>query len=240
MNKLLNLKNEKEKSKKHQKKQRQIVRKFRREIIALAANTPEYLYKFCNKFQHNYKKLLIEFENKKENDKEIKDFLLRNEIIWKHNIVENEINYKDVILYIFGTDKEYERNAKKLVKNTGYFFLESLYFTINYIEDNFPVTRKMELKENEKRLIKFLLYHGTEIEYIEKYKISLKIFNNKVKNICDNYKCENINQVLNLVLIEKHFRNKNNNLIDVLKKINMEPRKYKGENSKCKLPFTLQ
>lgn len=132
--------------------------KFRRNMIKLAANTPLFLSNFCKEFQKNDVKLLKEFKREKEINNYIKNFLYINEGIFRYKLIEDELNYKEIFKLFFGRDRKYERNATKLANFTGYFFLEFLYITINYINDNFPVKIKRELTNEEKHLIKFLIF----------------------------------------------------------------------------------
>ncbi len=190
--------------------------KFRRDVFKTAASAPDYLYNFCIRFQKNDKRLLKEFKLNINNNQELKYFLSVNEVLWLHRILDTRVEYKDIFDFFFGKDRIYEKNAFYIVNSSGYFCLEFLYIVINYIDDNFPIIIKRELKEEEKRLIKFLLFKGDELDYLIKYKISRDILNDLIKNICDVYKCTNINSALNLVLIEKYFRNKNTEFINTL------------------------
>lgn len=190
--------------------------KFRRDMIKLAANTPLFVSNFCKEFQKNDIKLLKEFKRKIETDNYIKNFLYVNEGIYRYKLIEYELNYKEIFNFFFGRDRKYERNARKFASFTGYFFLEFLYPTINYINDNFPVKRKRELTSQEKHIIKFLIFRGDEIDYQLKYKISPNMLSVKIKEICENYMCKDINYALNLILIEKYFKEENYNVLETL------------------------
>ncbi len=190
--------------------------KFRRDLFKAAASAPDYIFDFCIRFQKNDKCLLKEFKLNIENNEEIRKFLSVNEVLWLHRTLDSRVEYKDIFHFFFGKDRKYEKNAFYLVNSSGYFCLEFLYIVINYIDDNFPITIKRELKEEEKRLIKFLLFKGDELDYLIKYKIPKDFLNDLIKNICDIYKCSNINSALNFVLIEKYFRNKNTEVINTL------------------------
>lgn len=190
--------------------------KFRRNMIKLAANTPLFLSNFCKEFQKNDIKLLKEFKRKIEINNYIKNFLYINEGIFRYKLIEDKLNYKEIFKFFFGKDRKYEQNATKLANFTNYFFLEFLYMTINYINDNFPVKRKSELTSEEKHLIKFLIFRGDEVDYQLKYGISQNTLSIKINKICKNYECKDINSALNLILIEKYFRKENSNMLKIL------------------------
>jgi len=213
MEKLLNLENVNSNS---VKTNLRFALKFRRDLFKMAASTPQYIFDFCIRFQKKDKLMLKEFKLNIENNEEIRKFLSINEVIWLDRSLDSRVQYKDIFHFFFGKDRKYEKNASYLVKFSGYFCLEFIYIVINYIDDNFPITIKRELKEEEKKLIKFLLFKGDELDYLIKYKVSKDFLNDLIKNICDIYKCSNINSALNFILIEKYFRNKNTEVINTL------------------------
>ncbi len=193
--------------------------KFRREMLKIAANSPDYIQNFCIMFQKNDRKLLKEFELVMKEDRELKKFLDYNENIWLLKFLDLNLEYKDIFDYFFGVDKKYQKNALTLAEYTNYFCLEFLYVVFNYIDDNFPVMIKRELNKNEKKLIKFLIFYGDEISYMQKYRITEETLKKQIKEICSNYNCKDINHVLNLVLIEKYFRQRNTDFLNEIKKI---------------------
>jgi len=216
MEKLLNLENVNSNSVKTNLK---LALKFRRDLFKMAASAPDYIFDFCIRFQKKDKLLLKEFKLNTQNNEEIKNFLSVNEELWIHRILDTRVEYKDIFDFFFSKDRKYEKNAFYLANSSGYFCLEFLYIVINYIDDNFPITIKRELKEEEKRLVKFLLFKGDEFDYLIKYKVSKDFINDLIINICDIYKCSNINSALNFILIEKYFRNKNTNVINTLREL---------------------
>jgi len=216
MEKLLNLENVNSNS---VKTNLRLALKFRRDLFKMAASAPQYIFDFCIRFQKNDKYLLKEFKLNIENNEEIKNFLSVNEELWIHRILDTRVEYKDIFDFFFSKDRKYEKNAFYLANSSGYFCLEFLYIVINYIDDNFPITIKRELKEEEKRLVKFLLFKGDEFDYLIKYKVSKDFLNDLIINICNIYKCSNINSALNFIFIEKYFRNKNTNVINTLREL---------------------
>ena len=87
-----------------------------------------------------------------------------------------------------------------------------MYIVINYIEDNFPVKSNRKINFDEKRLIKFLLYSGDEEDFMAQYGVDEVL----VKGICKNYRCNNLNTALNLILIEKYLKGENRTFIKVI------------------------
>lgn len=203
----------------NEKENLQLMLKFRRDILKISAQAPAFFKNFCIEFKKNDSKMLQDFEQKVKNNEQLKTFLNKNEIICRYKLTENNFIYKDLLYKLFKVDKEYRKNAAKLIEYTGYSFLEFLYIGINYSEDNFPVISNRELKEEEKKLVKFLLYKGNNSDYINKYNVSKEILDYTLGNICDNYKYNDINTTLNLILIEKYKRKENTEFINKLKEL---------------------
>ena len=194
--------------------------KIRREVIKYASTIPEELRQFCNNFQKKDIQAINEFKQKINDNSTLKEFLKRSEIIYKYNFVESDCKYKDIIFKLFKPDRIYKNNAKMLSDKTGFFSMAIIYIVINYIDDNIPVTINRAFSQEEKELIKFLLLKGSEKDYIERYKKSKKELNSYKKSICDNLNSVDINRALNLVLIEKYFRQENSKFLNKIKGIN--------------------
>ena len=210
MNKLLNL------------EEKNLQLKIRRKVIKFASTIPEELRQFCNKFQKKDIKEINEFKQKIDDDNTLKEFLHRSEIIYKFNFIESDSMYNEIIFKLFKPDRIYKNNAKIISENTGLHCMLIIYIVINYINDNFPVRFRKSFSKEEKNLIKYLLFRGNEESYMKKYNISKNELNINIKSICDNLKCKDINQSLNIILIEKYFRKENSeffNKINELKAI---------------------
>lgn len=127
--------------------------------------------------------------------------------------------YNEIIFKLFKPDIIYKNNAKIISENTGFHCMLIIYIVINYINDNFPVQFQKSFSKEEKDLIKYLLYRGTEKSYMKKYNISKNELNINIKSICDNLKCKDINKSLNIILIEKYFRKENSEFVNKIKEL---------------------
>ncbi len=222
MDALLNLKKEKEEEKLNQKELEQrykLVLKFRRQLIKLAAKVPEDVREFCTNPKNFDRNQIKEFKEKISNNEDIKNFIIEYQTIWMFKITDEELQYPKIFKYLFPTDKIYQKQGERLAKVLNYFSFEYLYIVINYIEDNFPVKFKREFTTNEKRLIKYLLFYSDEDVYAKKYKIKEEEIELTIKNICENVGKKTIDEALNIVLIEKYFREENSDFLKTIKSI---------------------
>ncbi len=230
MKKLLNLKKKTEFM--HEKLlNSQEVRFLRKYLIKSAALAPQYIYGFCLIFQKIDKIKLNEFTNKIYTDATIKNFIVNQDKFWMNIILNLDFNHKKIFNEIFDKDKIYEHLGRKISEFTKCTSLYYIYYAVNYIEDNFPITRNKELSEEEKKLVKFLLYKGGINDYIEKYKISKEGVEKLIHSICNNYDTKDINHALNLILIEKYIRDRNNRFLNT---INYLKSRSKGSEQRLK------
>lgn len=183
--------------------------RYKKELFRIAINAPKSLVNFCIYFQNTDDDLLKVFKLQTKVDLELKNFLIKNELTWRNKLFYENFDFNIFFQFLFVPDKIYEENAINISEYTGFFCLKNLYLVINYINDNFPVIKKRELKDDETEIIKFLLFSG------KKPKIDNKI----IKRICNNYKCNNLNTALNLILIEKYLRKDNLKFIKTVNKI---------------------
>lgn len=191
--------------------------RIRSAIIKLASIAPECLKIFCISFKDNDMEQLISLKQRAEYDEELKEFFNRCETAYLYNIVESEFKYDDIIYYLFEPDKTYIQNAKTISEYLGLYSMEFMYIALNYIDDNFPVVISNPLSEEEKNFINFLLYKGSENDYIKNCNISKENLKVLIQNLCENYKCKNINNLLNKVLIKDNFKKDNDEFLSIVK-----------------------
>ena len=193
--------------------------KLKRKMFKLAANSPLYISNFLINFQKFDKPSLDIFIEKINQDYQLKNFLYENEKLytkWQLNI---GLQFRNIFNFIFYIDDNYKRIALKISKLTNFLSLEYLYILINYIDDNLPINIVINLKEEDKRLIKFLLYYGDEINYIQKYHLQFKDIKKHISKLCFIFNSDDIYTVINLILIEKCFRKQNTKILDTLKNL---------------------
>ena len=193
--------------------------KLKRKMFKLAANSPLYISNFLINFQKFDKPSLDIFIEKINQDYQLKNFLYENEKLytkWQLNI---GLQFRNIFNFIFYIDDNYKRIALKISKLTNFLSLEYLYILINYIDDNLPINIVIKLKEEDKRLIKFLLYYGDEINYIQKYHLQFKDIKKHISKLCFIFDSDDIYTVINLILIEKCFRKQNTKILDTLKNL---------------------
>ena len=193
--------------------------KLKRKMFKLAANSPLYISNFLINFQKFDKPSLDIFIEKINQDYQLKNFLYENEKLytkWQLNI---GLQFRNIFNFIFYIDDNYKRIALKISKLTNFLSLEYLYILINYIDDNLPINIVIKLKEEDKRLIKFLLYYGDEINYIQKYHLQFKDIKKHISKLCFIFNSDDIYTVINLILIEKCFRKQNTKILDTLKNL---------------------
>ncbi len=224
MDVLLNRKKgkEKEEEKLNQKELEQkykLVLKFRRQLIKLAAKAPKDVREFCTNPKNFDKNQIKELKEKIANNEDIKKFIIEYQTFWMFKITDEELEYPKIFKYLFPTDKIYQKKGERLAKVLNYFSFEYLYIVINYIEDNFPVKFKREFTQKEKRLIKYLLFYSDEDVYAKKYNINEEEIELTIKNIYENVGKKTIDEALNIVLIEKYFREENTNFLRTIKSI---------------------
>ena len=193
--------------------------KLKRKMFKLTANSPLYISNFLINFQKFDKPSLDIFIEKINQDYQLKNFLYENEKLytkWQLNI---GLQFRNIFNFIFYIDDNYKRIALKISKLTNFLSLEYLYILINYIDDNLPINIVIKLKEEDKRLIKFLLYYGNEINYIQKYHLQFKDIKKHISKLCFIFNSDDIYTVINLILIEKCFRKQNTKILDTLKNL---------------------
>lgn len=193
--------------------------KLKRKMFKLAANSPLYISNFFINFQKFDKYSLDIFIEKINQDYKLKNFLYENEKLYSEWQLNTGLQFRNIFNFIFYIDDNYKRIALKISKFTNFLSLEYLYILINYIDDNLPINIVINLKEEDKRLIKFLLYYGDEINYIQKYHLQFKDIKKHISKLCFIFDSDDIYTVINLILIEKCFRKQNTKILDTLKNL---------------------
>lgn len=220
MKELLNLNDEKVKeTQKALEEKYKYVLAFRRNMIKLAAATPIEIRDFCVNFQKFDKNCAKSFKEKILSDESLKEFIYNYQKLWLFYITNENLEYTYIFDHLFCVDDKYKKLAVKLAEATEYFSLEYLYIIINYIDDNFPIMIKKEFKQEEKRLIKFLLFYGDEDTFAQKYNIKDEKIGNMINSICKNLGQKTVDEALNAVLIEKYFRECNTAFVNVIKSL---------------------
>ena len=191
--------------------------KIRNAVIKLICTAPESLKYFCITYKDNDINMLQTFKQKIAEDEELEEFLNRCEAAYLYNFVESEFKYDEIIYYLFEPDEIYINNAKIISEYLGLYSMEFVYIVLNYIDDNFPIVISRPLSQQEKDFINFLLYEGSENEYMKSHNISEDDLNTLIRNICDIYKSENIKNVLNSVLIEEYLKKDNEAFLSIIK-----------------------
>lgn len=185
------------------------LRIFRKELIKLALNLPQEFNKFCfdfhaldeNKNYKDYQTYIYETFTSKN----IILALMKFEYICDY-LELNTKNLKTLFSSIFKTE-EYTITAAEKIKNLiGIENSDYLFILRNIIDDNFPIIINKELSIQEKTFVKFLIYKGTETDFLKKYNIKSEKIQQLKTSLIQNFHVKTIEEVIQKILIEKYMR----------------------------------
>ena len=168
-------------------------------ILDIAKNTSEIFSDFCNSFPliglEEYKDKLDEYINIINSDNEtihsinhIRDFI---------NLVNNKHDFEQIFDIVFDLDDiEYIEDADRVADIFNSYAAKYLFIARILIDYSFPLNLRREITQEEKSIIRFLLYKGDEIDYMRIYNIEPLIFNDKLNSIIHAYDSENLQEML--------------------------------------------
>ena len=171
----------------------------RNTMLDFAKNASSIFCDFC--FNSHYltsperEKRTMEYISKIKSDKETNtNFAYTQSFI---RLISFKHDFEQIFYTIFNLeDAEYCAVAQTVFDIFGSIAVKYLFIVRVLIDLAFPVCKNRQLEYDEKKILRYLLYKGDEIDYMQQFEIPPVIFYEKINNIIVAYNAKDIQEML--------------------------------------------
>ena len=171
----------------------------RNTLLDSGKNVSEAFAKFCENTvlwdDEDFKDMVQEnIENVKSDEESFRIF---NSVQSFINLVNVKHDFEQMFNLVFDlNDFEYIEDAEKVAETFNFLAVKYIFIVRILMGYSYPLNIKRKITQDERDLIRFLLYKGDEIDYMQQYDVSPLVFNDKLNSIITAYDAENLQEML--------------------------------------------
>ena len=168
-------------------------------LLDAGKNVSEVFAKFCENvvlwnnedFKEMVKKCIDDVKSNEES------YRIFNSVQSFINIVNVKHDFDQMFNLVFDlNDFEYIEDAERVAETFNSLAVKYIFVVRILMEHSYPLNIKHMITTKRRDLIRFLLYKGDEIDYMEQYEISPLVFHDEINSIIASYNTENLQETL--------------------------------------------
>lgn len=168
-------------------------------LLDAGKNVSEEFAKFCENTalwdDEDFKSMVQKcIEDVKSNEESYRIF---NSVQSFINLVNVKHDFEQMFNLVFDlNDFEYIEDAERVAETFNFLAVKYIFIVRVLIGYSYPLNIKRKITSEERDIIRFLLYKGDEIDYMQQYNVSPLVFNDNLNSIITAYDAENLQEML--------------------------------------------